>query len=285
MGHQVPKDDFRAARWVLDPDDFAVSSGDPDPLPSDLVAPSVWSGIIDLPTDVSIRTSDHHGSLLALDHRLWESCIDMLDPLKPKTPLFAAVLDAADEFQACTFNALHGFYRPAIGCLRSVLDLTLTALCCELAPARPEVRAYLANPQATEIPLGVACDLIAQVQSVNELESHLESAASDTLFRQKNQQPGEGWVRRLYGILSKYSHSRAGRTSGDMWQSNGPVYVPRAFRRATLLSIEVAAVMCLLIKIGRPSSSLSAAMRADVFENPDVKAPAVSAAAYQLLFR
>jgi hypothetical protein len=285
MVHPVPKEDFRSTRWVLDPDDFALSSGKPDPPPSDLVAKDVWSGIIDLPTDVSIRTSDHHGSLLAMDHRLWESCIDMLDQLKQKTPLFSAVLDAADEFQACTFNALHGFCRPAIGCLRSVLDLTLTGLCCELAPTRPEVQAYLADPQATEIPLGAACDLIAQLQNVKDLEAHLEAATSDTLFQQKNQKPGEGWVRRLYGILSKYSHSRAGRTSGDMWQSNGPVFVSPAFRRTTLISIEVAAVMCLLIKIGRPSFSLPAAMQSDVFQNSDVKAPQVAEAAYRFVFR
>src|SRR5262249_36618641 len=182
MGHAVPREDFRSTRWVLDPDDFALSSGEPDPPPSDLVEENVWSGIIGLPTDVSIRTSDHHGTLLALHYGLWGGCIDLLEPLKAKTPLFSAMLDAADEFSASTFNALHGFYRPAMGCLRSVIDLMLTGLCCELVPNRPEVCSYLSDPQATEIPLGAACDLIAQVAAVKALEEQLETAVADTLF-------------------------------------------------------------------------------------------------------
>ncbi len=65
MTKKLPLTDFRAVRWVLEPDDFALSEGDDAP-PTDPVDPEVWHGITDLPDDVAIRTSDHHGRYLAL---------------------------------------------------------------------------------------------------------------------------------------------------------------------------------------------------------------------------
>jgi hypothetical protein len=62
MSRPLPTSDFRAIRIVLEPDDFALSSGEPDPPPSDLIDENIWHGIMTLPDDVSVRTSNHYGS-------------------------------------------------------------------------------------------------------------------------------------------------------------------------------------------------------------------------------
>jgi hypothetical protein len=56
-------DDFRAVRIVLEPDDFALTNGEPD-IPDDLVDRETWNGIMVLPDDVAIRTSNHKGGWL-----------------------------------------------------------------------------------------------------------------------------------------------------------------------------------------------------------------------------
>ena len=42
MVRKLEADDFRAIRMVLEPDDFALTDGEPDPPPSDLVNSEVW---------------------------------------------------------------------------------------------------------------------------------------------------------------------------------------------------------------------------------------------------
>ncbi len=283
MGHRVPSSDFRGSRWVLDPDDFAIGPEGPDPPPSDLVAESIWSGIVDAPTDAGIRTSDHHGSQLRLQHELWGGLFDIAEQLQ-QGPLYDAVLDAADEVQAATFESLHGYYRPALSSLRTAMDVLLTGLCCELAPTRPEVAKYLAAPESFEISFGMACDLAVKASIVTSLEGELKAAVGDTFFSQKGMTPGEGWVRRLYGMLSKYSHSRSGRTSVSIWNSNGPVYVPSAFDRITLLFVEVVAMMCLLVKLGRSAFQLPIYFADNVFTSPQIRPPAVVNEARRLLW-
>jgi hypothetical protein len=61
--------------------------------------------------------------LLSVLYGLWGAWIEATgDPDAPDL-LFDAMLDASDEYQAATFNALHGFYRQAIGCLRNALTV------------------------------------------------------------------------------------------------------------------------------------------------------------------
>lgn len=61
MARKLPAKDFRARRWVLEPKDFALTDGKPDPAPTDLVDREVWHSIMDLADDVAIRTT---GSVL-----------------------------------------------------------------------------------------------------------------------------------------------------------------------------------------------------------------------------
>jgi hypothetical protein len=76
MSKQLPLSDFRAVRIVLEPDDFALGGDESDPLPSDLISKKIWFGIMDLPDDVVIRTSDHNGKALGEAHWLWARWIE-----------------------------------------------------------------------------------------------------------------------------------------------------------------------------------------------------------------
>jgi hypothetical protein len=54
MAKKLDPSDFRAARWTLEPHEFAISEGMDAP-PSDLIDQETWDGITHLPDDVAIR--------------------------------------------------------------------------------------------------------------------------------------------------------------------------------------------------------------------------------------
>ena|SRR5215813_15631107 len=70
----------------------------------------VWNGIMHLPGDVALTTSNHHGQQLATLYTLWEDWIEARGDENDE-PMFEAMLDASDCFQSSTFDALHGYYR------------------------------------------------------------------------------------------------------------------------------------------------------------------------------
>jgi hypothetical protein len=120
MPKRKSKEDFRSSRRLL-PDEVFLISGGPYAGPTDLVTQQVWNGIMHLPDDVAIRTSDHHGTQLAALYTLWGDWIEANGDDNDE-PLFAAMLNATDSFQSSTFDALHGYYRSALSNLRSALD-------------------------------------------------------------------------------------------------------------------------------------------------------------------
>jgi hypothetical protein len=92
----------------------------------------VWNGIMHLPGDVALTTSNHHGQQLATLYTLWEDWIEARGD-KNDEAMFEAMLDASDCFQSNTFDALHG-YRSALSNLRSALELTAIGTLGNLAP-------------------------------------------------------------------------------------------------------------------------------------------------------
>jgi hypothetical protein len=61
----LPDGDFRRARSYLAPHMFATwSEGDPDtyPPPNDLISEKDWDCVINLPTDVLLKTTSYEGS-------------------------------------------------------------------------------------------------------------------------------------------------------------------------------------------------------------------------------
>lgn len=278
MSKALPIEDFRAVRIVLEPDDFAISSGD-EPPPSDLVDKETWQGITLLPDDVAIRTSNHHGGLLKMLYELWGAWIEAFGEIQD--PLYDTILDAVDEFQAATFNALHGYYRPAFGCLRNALEQITIGTYCQVCSKATDFAQWKAGQ--IKISFGQSCDGLAGVALVQPLNAHLQTVLSDSIFNQKTKTNKGGWARRLYDELSDYAHTRPGFTNADMWASNGPIYVREAFVSFGQMYRQTSALCFLLVKLGRPGFLLPQDAL-PVFGSARVRPMKIARVAYEYLF-
>ena len=278
MSKPLSLDDFRAVRIVLEPDDFALGSKEEHP-PSDLVDKDTWQGITTLTDDVSIRTSNHHGRSLKTLYNLYGAWIESIG--ENQDYLFDTILDATDEFQATTFNALNGYYRQANGFLRSALELITIGTYCQVCA---EATKYKEWRQGKEIKFGEACDKLRTTAPVRALEFHVEMSVKDSFFAPKNVKITGGWARRLYSFLSDYAHTRPGFSSGDMWASNGPIYVGEAFKLTAEMCLEVSALCFIMIKLARPNFVLPKDAQ-QVFESPKIQQIKIAHVAYDYLFK
>jgi hypothetical protein len=224
----LPACDFRAKRLMLERKDFAIAPGRYSG-PTDLIQKNTWRTIISLPDDVSIRTSDRYGSQLKQMEEysgIWGRVVLAVQALSKnprKSPLAIAACDAADEFQASMYCALVGYYRVAFSCLRNVLEQMTIAMRLAVI-TDPKSFADWRNTE-TRIGFGWAADTLRKAAEVVAVEQHLKTATRDSLFAQNP----KGFVRRLFGQLSKYTHGTTGFTDADFRQSNGPILVPQAF--------------------------------------------------------
>lgn len=251
MSKQMSFRDFRAVRIVLEPDDFALASEEPDPPPSDLVSPETWRALTVLPDDVAIRTSDHDGEALAESYSLccqWSAATG-----DDSDALFDPMLDAGSDLDNSIFNALHGYYRAGFSALRSALELMTIGACGSFANNRQIYGDWRSG--AAEFSFGVACARLATEPMLDRLNSELRRSGQ-SLFDPKDRTRGlaGGHARQWYGELCNYAHSRPGFADGDLWRSNGPIYVAEVFRnwrRAWLHTVSLCAVLVLL---ARPSA-------------------------------
>lgn len=269
---------------ILEPDDFLIFDGEELP-PSDLVDEDTWHGIVTLPDDVSIRTSNHHGELLRIMHELWGAWIDAVgEPVGPdeEDPLYGTILDAADEFKAATFNSLYGYYRPSVSCLRNALELITIGTYCQVCHREEDHERWRAGE--IEIRFGTACDILGQMEPARSLELHLRNSLNDSIFGQRRDNYPGGSARRLYSRLSDYSHSRPGFTHFEMWNSTGPVYSHDAFIETTQLHFETCLLCFTLTKLGRPNFTLPQAAR-QLYESDGIHPTRIARAAYEYLFQ
>jgi len=233
MAKKLPLSDFRAVRMVLEPDDFALSDGE-DAAPSDLIAECVWHGIMNLPDDVAIRASDHNGRPLKFLYDLWGAWIDAMgDPVDPDE-LHSAMLDASACFQCSDFNLLHGFYRGALGDLRTALELMMIGTYGSLNPTDPDYVAWKNGHSDLNFP-----------RCRRRLKGSLTGAQCKWLFEE------DGLFASLYERLCNYAHSRPDCSDGALWESNGPVYNPDGFRLTYFTALAVYAASYLLARLGR----------------------------------
>src|SRR6266568_240069 len=108
---QLPSDDFRARRHYLPAEAFALVAG-PYEGATDLIPEEQWQELMSWPTDVLLRTTDQHGGQLAQLNGLWSRWVQTLPLQRERAPfMFNAAWDAADDFNASTFSAAHGYYR------------------------------------------------------------------------------------------------------------------------------------------------------------------------------
>ena len=66
-----------------------------------------------------------------------------------------------------------------------------------------------------------------------------------------------GWMEELYYRLCGYAHSRPDSSDGEMWESNGPIYVGKVFNDVFRLQASTYAACYLLAKAGRPKLAVS----------------------------
>lgn len=245
-----PISDFRTKRALLPDEVFLLVSGK-RPGPTDLIAEDIWNGIVHLPDDVALTTSNHHGTQLATLYALWG---DWLEAIGDKhDDLFAGMLDAADCFQASTFNSLHGYYRSALSNLRSALELVAIGALGNLSPADKD---YLRWKKQNIGSLPFASCL-------RKLRGATVPAVRASVLKPN------GWLDDLYEGLCAYAHSRPDASDGEMWRSNGPIYVVAAFNHVHELQISTYAACYILTKIGRPGFILPTASEF-LFKKPDL---------------
>ena len=120
----LPEDDFRRERALLAPHLFADPGTGHDLPPTEIVSLDAWTGLVDLPTDVLLRTTSHEGSSVDALHSLTTTWT-FLTPMEETTApyVFESALLANDEFDALAFITLNGYYRQALGCLRNALEV------------------------------------------------------------------------------------------------------------------------------------------------------------------
>lgn len=251
MPRRLPERDFRSIRYVMLPRDFALGSGR-EPKPTDLVDRETWKGITLLPDDVAVRTSNHNGHLLRILYKLWAGWVESLN--QAQDPIDYGIYDASDELQACIYNALCGYYRQAVGCIRNAIEQF--SICSYLQSTNRNTEFEAWQSGKLELSFGNACDGLIRQATVKVLTRNLEKNVKDSLFRQKSKDHEGGWARRLYSELSNYSHTRPGFTTSDMWQSNGPVYEEQSFRIVCDFFFKASCLGFLFVKIARDSFSI-----------------------------
>ncbi len=234
---------YRATRSYLSDEAFALVDGPSEP-PNDVVTERDWGGLTTLPTDVLLRTTDYFGSEVADMLAQANAWIFALPDETSKMPfMFEVALDNNDEFEAALFTAAHGWYRQATAGLRNALETTAHATSYAL---RSDHRGFADwRSGRVEPKFGNSLDLISRNPQVASNEAALGGSA---LFgRGPN-----GVMRDIYKDVCRYAHSQPGYTSGDIWQSNGPVFVPRAFQQFWFDYRDVVIACYILTKLAYP---------------------------------
>ena len=226
--------DFRSSRKLLPDEVFMEVTGDRSHAP-DLVRKRVWRGIMHLPDDVALTTSNHHGKHLRALYTLWSAWVEAIG--ENEDALFGAMLDATDCFQSSTFDALHGYYRSALSNLRTALDLVAIGAVGNLTPTDPVYAKWKASNARLVFPRP-------------QLRRLTNEPVSSFLFKQ------DGWIDDLYNELSAYTHSRPDSSDGTMWESNGPVYSTHVFHTVFSSQIATYAACYHMVKVGRPAFML-----------------------------
>ena len=221
-------------------------------------APTRGVGLIWLTDDVSLRTSDHHGTALRRAYTVWADWVSLVldvqglvaDPAGD--PVAVAAMGSAEEFQASIHLALTGFYRQAVGTLRAVLESVLAALDFSVRDDPSAVSAWLEG----------AYDGVFWTSRVRRRLSKLEpfsvfGTEEDSLFGDK------GWFAWLYDVLCAFVHGRpahttaAGQsietTNGGLWQSNGPIYVTGVFDMWCRMFFNTMLISTLMAGLARPA--------------------------------
>jgi hypothetical protein len=238
----LPVDDFRRERAYLADEVFAIAPGESNP-PTDPIDEEAWDGVINLPTDVLLRTTDYLGTMLSDAHNQCGRWIEAMpyEAEKPDGFMFDAALDAADEFDAAPLIAAHGYYRQATAGLRTALEVMTIAAALAVHKDTENFRRWRAGnstPAFTSMArrLGEAPALVA-----------IDQRLGGTGIFGLNP---NGILLRIYVNLCRYAHGQPGHTNVDIWKSNGPVFVGSAFTQFWIDFGDTLVLCYVLYKIG-----------------------------------
>ena len=242
----LPDDDFRRLRRYLAPWVFALPGGEEGktyPPPWDLVPREAWDAVIDLPTDVALKSSSYEGSLVSRLYQLQHDWVFSWPEIGEAPFMDELALLAGEEFDALVFSALHGWYRQAIGCLRNALETLIVGAALAVTDSHGSFEAWRAGTK--EFGFGTARALLRDSPLGTEVD---EDSAPASVFGDGD----EAWAKRRYKRLCAYAHSQAGYNNADFWESNGPVFVPSALGVVETEFRETLALCYLLLRLGWP---------------------------------
>lgn len=248
MVSKLDPEDFRACRRILDPDDFALGGDEPDPPPTDLITKDAWYGIMDLPGDVAIRTTSHQGTRIAILHELWSGWIWSIR--LGGSPLDKAMGDAADDFSAALFLLAHGFYRQALGSLRSALEMVTIASYCEIAKDKARIEQW---ERGLEAKMNEIFNGMQSLDVVRSLDDRAQREVGSSVYLLTTHGRNRPWARDLYRRLSTYSHARPDSTNSQIWNSNGPIYSAAGMKLSYHGYLETYSLAMLTWKLARPT--------------------------------
>jgi len=188
------------------------------------------------------------------------------------------MMDAHDDFDAALYAAITGYYRLANSAMRSAVELVSIGTWAKRCGKQSEFQKWLKGK--TELSLAMACDGLLGTTSA--LRNALKTGVNDSLFDQKTNTTDGGWVRRVFSSISDFSHSRPCYTDFSMRNSNGPIYVPRAFHHSMWIQTEIMGLLFVLVLIANPNTRFDQIV-VDLFaDTSKVKSP-VTRAAFQIL--
>ncbi len=229
----APNADFRCGRAKLEPGDFAISRG-PELAPMNRIDEETRKGLVALPDDVSLRTTDHHGQTLHRAYECWGNWVSLILDIQSLCespsldPLAVATANASDEFRVSMYAAMPGYYRQAIGSLRPALEAMLAALHFGVHPDGRTLEQWLEGHEDGRFSSGRVRPQLAREVPFSRFERSGRALLADG-----------GWYSWLYAILSAFLHGRpaftdqaGGRietTNAGLWASNGPIYSSDAF--------------------------------------------------------
>lgn len=201
--------DLRSLRWHLEDEDFALPEG-PEFVPRGTIDRLVWRGIVGLPDDVTIRTTDYREKDVERAYRVAQSWHDVMGSL-PQGPVGVQAFSVYENFETSLFNAMAGWYRTAGLALRAAADDLFVGLFFQTNDARKSEFDAVVSGKARSPQFGETRKWLSAVSHGNPVFDFPNGAYPV-----------------LYDRLSVYTHRIS---NSAMWESNGPIYVPEAFDR------------------------------------------------------
>jgi hypothetical protein len=90
--------------------------------------------------------------------------------------------------------------------------------------------------------------MLPRVPAIGDLERHLRTTVKDSLFAQAP----KGLARRLFAEFSRYTHGVSGFTDADARESNGPIFVAKAFLKWCVAALKTYSVCLHELKLAHP---------------------------------